>query len=392
MLVDQRLEQLAACADLGQRLPVADPRMAVQFGQARELLPERQGIVEQMAVVAQQQGHAILARGLDGDAARRVHAGQHRIRQADAPDAAALGLDEHRPGRIEAAQRQHQRGIETLLGGLLGARQGAQQRAAMHGQALEIEHLRAGPGQRTEQMRLAAAGAPRQHDVAQPRRQFVELIHHPAAIGLVAAVELPRAPADQVEPGRHRARALAAAPAVDQRAPVDRPVGEGGFQVRGDVARHPGRADPRRLVGRDLLVHGADDHALVVAQHGGVQRAGNMVLRVLERRAHVDDFVELVDAGQRNKEGIHGGQARAARRAADSRGLSHARPTRPARPGRAVAGGPARARSRQGRPDHARAGRDRVRTQSRSASRIAASHRPTACAPGSGWPSARSPR
>jgi hypothetical protein len=166
----------------------------------------------------------------------------------------------------------------------------------MTGERLEIERLRPFCAQRVQQPRLAAARMTDERDIAKLRGQRIERRAHRAPVCLVAAVELARLPADQVEPGRHRTRALAAAPAIDQRPPVARTVGEGGIEMPRDVARDHRRADPRRFVRRHLTVHRADDHALLVTEYGRVQRAGDVVLGELERRAHVDDLVELAGA------------------------------------------------------------------------------------------------
>jgi hypothetical protein len=89
-----------------------------------------------------------------------------------------------------------------------------------------------------------------------------------------------RAPceADLAEHQRQRARALAAAPAVDQRPPFARHVGHACAPRGGDVARHQHRAALARLERRDLLVLGADEAALFVVQHRPVDGAGQVVL------------------------------------------------------------------------------------------------------------------
>ena len=144
-----------------------------------------------------------------------------------------------------------------------------------------------------EQTRLAAAGRAHQRDVRERLRQGDERVERGPPIGFVAAIELARLPADHIEQRRHRTRAFAAAPAIDQRPPVARPVGESRFQMVRDIARDQRRADPRGFERRYLLVRRADQHALFVAQHGRVERARNMVFREFERRAHIDDFIEI---------------------------------------------------------------------------------------------------
>ncbi|MNT71102.1 hypothetical protein D3C72_2095530 [compost metagenome] len=61
-----------------------------------------------------------------------------------------------------------------------------------------------------------------------------------------------------------------------------------------DVARDDGRAGTRGFEGRDLAIQGADLHAFFIAEHGRVDRAGDVVVGVFERRAHIDDLVEFI--------------------------------------------------------------------------------------------------
>ena len=118
---------------------------------------------------------------------------------------------------------------------------------------------------------------------------------HPAPVGLVAAGQHRRAPADLAEDGRHRTGALAAAPAVDQRA--ERPVHvlQRGLQVVRDVAGDDRRADLARREARDLHVERPHLGALLVGEHRQADRAGHMVLGELGGAAHIDDRVERTE-------------------------------------------------------------------------------------------------
>jgi hypothetical protein len=80
--------------------------------------------------------------------------------------------------------------------------------------------------------------------------------------------------------------------------------------VPGDIARDQRGAHPGRLERRHLLVHRADDHPLLIAQHGRVDRAWNVVLGEFERRAHVDDFIEAREFGERRKQTFQFGNAK----------------------------------------------------------------------------------
>ena len=95
---------------------------------------------------------------------------------------------------------------------------------------------------------------------------------------------------------RERAAALAAAPAVDERRPVARLVGEWALEHRGDVARDQRGAGAPRGERRLLRVHRADARALVVVEHREVRRAGNVVFGELRRAAHVDALGVVGDA------------------------------------------------------------------------------------------------
>ncbi|MNL35319.1 hypothetical protein D3C87_1573440 [compost metagenome] len=150
-------------------------------------------------------------------------------------------------------------------------------------QVLKVQRLCAGRFKRVQQARLAAARGAHKHHAAQRGGQGVQGKQRGATVAFVATVQLPGAPTDHVEHHRHRARTLAAAPAVHQRTPTLRPIDEGGFQVPCDVARNDRGANARGFEGRDLGVQRADPHALFVVQHRCVDGAGDVVDGVLKR-------------------------------------------------------------------------------------------------------------
>ena len=82
---------------------------------------------------------------------------QQSLGHAKAADQAALALDEHRPLPVEALQGLPQAGLELLLRRLRCIRMGAQHRAPVFGQRLQVQHLRAMGGQGLQQPALAAA-------------------------------------------------------------------------------------------------------------------------------------------------------------------------------------------------------------------------------------------
>jgi hypothetical protein len=134
-------------------------------------------------------------------------------------DAGALAFHEHRPlGRSRASACQT-RVSKCFCDGCGSPGIAAQDGAAVVRQAFQVEHLRAGCAQRLQQPRLAAAGAAAQHAVVQQRRQREPGRRARGREGLVAALQLRGAKADLRQHQRQAARALAAAPAVHQRAP-----------------------------------------------------------------------------------------------------------------------------------------------------------------------------
>ena len=64
------------------------------------------------------------------------------------------------------------------------------------------------------------------------------------------------------------------------------------FQMVCDVARNQHSAKLARGEGRFLLVERAHADAFSVAEHRAIDRAGNVVFRVLGWRTHIDDGVK----------------------------------------------------------------------------------------------------
>ncbi|MNQ94140.1 hypothetical protein D3C85_1096420 [compost metagenome] len=75
--------------------------------------------------------------------------------------------------------------------------------------------------------------------------------------------------------------------------------------MAGDVAGDEGGARAGCFEWRNLLVHRTDQHAFVVAEHGRVAGAGDVIVGILERRAHVDDFVEIMQFVQADEQVFH---------------------------------------------------------------------------------------
>jgi PAS domain S-box-containing protein len=116
----QLFRQLAPGAGLDQRLPAADPLVAVLGHQPRQLFVEGGRIGDEVGVALQQVIHPRLQRRLHQGALAVPQALEEHAGHMQAPDAPALGLGPHRAGRVEAAQGRPQLRLEGLLAGLAG--------------------------------------------------------------------------------------------------------------------------------------------------------------------------------------------------------------------------------------------------------------------------------
>src|SRR5207245_5443073 len=110
--------------------------------------------------------------------------------------------------------------VEHLLRRLRLAREIAEQRAAVAGEALQVQHLRALRRKRGKQTAFAAAGRAAHHPKTQSCGRSFELRHDLAAVSAIAALERRRVPAYFAQHVRHRGRALPTAPAIDEGTPA----------------------------------------------------------------------------------------------------------------------------------------------------------------------------
>jgi hypothetical protein len=228
---------------------------------------------------------------------RPLHAAEKRLRRLQLADAFAR-LDKDDTRGVERTKRCRDGGLEGFLRGLRDTGKFAQQRAAVTRDCLEVERLCAFRRQRSEEPALARAGEAAQDHEPKTRRQRLELTDDVPAIGAIAAVKLHRAPADLDQYMREGTAALSAAPAVDQRLPVTRFIGERAVQHCRDVSRDERRPEPASLEG-GADVQGADAGALLIVEHGQIHRAGKMIERELRGAAHVDAVgkgLERIDA------------------------------------------------------------------------------------------------
>src|SRR6185369_727018 len=271
----------------GERFPTGKCRLAVEFDQRAQAIEQQRRTLQEVTVLGLEQRDAFRQRRAQDDRLAVVHPLEQRIGQLDRTDPPALGLDVDRAPGVEEAECGQEIGFEFLLRGLWRARNLAQQRAAMLCDALQIERLRACVGQRPEKLTLAGTGQGAYHPEAVPCRLHGEPRDDMAAVRAVTAVELYGPPSDLVQHMRDRAAALSAAPAIDQRLPFARLLGEYGLQHFRDVARDQRRTEPARLERRGC-VHGADPGTLVVVEDRMIARPGNMVLGEFGRATDVD--------------------------------------------------------------------------------------------------------
>jgi hypothetical protein len=183
------------------------------------------------------------------------------------------------------------------------ARQVAQQRAAMAREALEVEHLLALLLQLLQQPRLAAVGGAADDAVVEALRQRRERLAHPGAIALPAAGDDVDVEADEPQVGGPQRAALAAAKAVDEEAILGPVARDQRRRVRGQVAERVLGADQVGGV-RVGLVLDADLGELGVVDHRQVDRAGDVILQVLVRRARVDDQCVLPERQRGQRRGV----------------------------------------------------------------------------------------
>jgi len=277
----------------GVRVPFLDAFCRMDGAQKVDDGGEPRAVLDQIAIGAHEIGRAGRDGGGDLDPRRGLHRLPEARRQPDLADLARFRLDHHRLRRIEPGQRHGEAAFEAALRGLT-ARQGAEERAAVIGEPLEIEDLHAEGGQMRQDLGLRGPGVSVDHHHGRPDRPVVELLHHEAAPALVAAFQHLDPPADLAEDHGEGVRPLPAAPAVDERAPAARTVGQNLLDVTRGIAGHQRRADLAGREGVDLLVDRSDPGALLIVEDGQVDRSGHAVLLPFGRRAHVDHIVEPV--------------------------------------------------------------------------------------------------
>ena len=103
MLHQQPLDHRVPGTFARQSLPERHAFLAMQRGQAVELLLKQLRPCFEVLVFGAQQAHACIQRQFESQAARRAHRDDQGIGNAQVADLAAFRLDEHRARGVEAA-------------------------------------------------------------------------------------------------------------------------------------------------------------------------------------------------------------------------------------------------------------------------------------------------
>src|SRR5438477_3343183 len=188
VLDEEPLDELAPGAARGEGFPFGDSLAAVQADEAVELRVERARVLEEVPVLLEEQGDPGLEVGFEQDAGRGAHAADERLGDLDLADLAALAFDIDGTSGIERGERGEELALEPFLRRLRAVGEIAQNRAAMRGELLQVECLFARALQVLEVAALAASRRAVDHDVAEGRRQYFQLVDDPFSVGPVTTV------------------------------------------------------------------------------------------------------------------------------------------------------------------------------------------------------------
>ena len=152
----------------------------------------------------------------------------------------------------------------------------------MAGEVFEVDDVFASLRQPLEQPRFAHAGQAGEHVEPSGGAERFHLGDHMPPKSLPPALQDGRLPSDLAENQGKTSGPLAAAPAVQQRAPVPRLGGAPGAEVDRDVGRDGGGAEPAggKAVPRIECAHFG---AFGVTEHGQVDRAWHVVVGEFRR-------------------------------------------------------------------------------------------------------------
>ncbi len=147
----------------------------------------------------------------------------------------------------------------------------------MTGEEFEVEDVGALTGEPLEQSGFADAGEAGQHVELALSAERLQIDAHLAAVRPPTAFEHGRFPADLAHDEGEAARALAAAPAIDERLPVSWLERAPSLQMNGNVGGDEGGSKPSS--GKSILgVESADLNSFGVVQDGQVDGSGHVIL------------------------------------------------------------------------------------------------------------------
>ena len=125
--------------------------------------------------------------------------------------------------------------LEALLRRLWLFVVAAKDRTFVIGQSFEVEHLSPKRFEGVQENGFSSSRQAIDHLEGENRRAFFDDLENVLAIGFVAAVDQPNAPADFGQDRGQAARALSAAEAVNERVIAPWLIGKKSAQMRGDV-------------------------------------------------------------------------------------------------------------------------------------------------------------
>lgn len=195
-----------------------------------------------------------------------LHGEPEGFRDPESAQPFAFRFDPDWAAWVELAEGGGEEAFEVFLGRLGEAGFVTEEAAAVAAEGFEVEHLGTGGGEESENAGFSGSGEASEDMEVELRRVGGEVVTDPCAPVLVATAEDIGAPADCVEDGGHAAGALAAAPAVDEKAVAFGSVCEERAEVAGDIAGYEDGAAAAGFEAALLAVDGADFRAFGVVE------------------------------------------------------------------------------------------------------------------------------
>ena len=116
-------------------------------------------------------------------------------------------------------------------------------------QTFQINHLHALRRQQVQNRRLGRAGIAIKHHNGRSHGRVIQLLDHQGPPAFIPARNRINPPANLRQDRGKRPRPLPTPPAIDQRAPAPRHLGQGALQMGGHIARHQRAAQFARRKG-----------------------------------------------------------------------------------------------------------------------------------------------